>query len=99
MTKSFVRIKAGAYRTTDVSGMTFELVDQYKKTAKGGYVTVKNAGTFPGFPDEIRIKVDSVASYEFVASDAVEAQVVVQHEHETDEQAIDRKSTRLNSSH
>ena len=90
MTKSFVRIKAGAYRTTDVSGMTFELVDQYKKTAKGGYVTVKNAGTFPGFPDEIRIKVDGVASYEFVASDAVEAQVVVQHEHETDEQAMTR---------
>ena len=67
MSKSaFVRIRAGAYRTTDVTGQVFQLVEQYKSTAKGGYVTVKNGGKFPGFPDEIRIKVDGVAGYEFV---------------------------------
>jgi hypothetical protein len=67
MSKSaFVRIKSGAYRTTDVSGQVFQLVEQYKSTAKGGYVTVKNSGKFPGFPEDIRVKVDGVASYEFV---------------------------------
>ena len=67
MSKSaFVRIRAGAYRTTDVTGQVFQLVEQYKSTAKGGYVTVKNGGKFPGFPEDIRIKVDGVASYEFV---------------------------------
>jgi hypothetical protein len=69
MSQAFIRIRSGAYRTTDVAGMTFELVEQYKQTAKGGYVTVKNAGAFPGFPDEIRIKVDGIAAYEFVSGE------------------------------
>jgi len=71
MSQAFIRVRSGAYRTTDVSGMTFELVEQYKKTAKGGYVTVKNSGKFPGFPEEIRVKVDGIASYEFVGGDFV----------------------------
>jgi hypothetical protein len=66
MSTAFVRIKAGAYRTTDVSGQVFRLVEQYKSTAKGGFVTVKNGGKFPGFPEDIRIKVAGVAAYEFV---------------------------------
>lgn len=87
MSKAFIRIKSGAYRTTDVSGMTFELVEQYKKTAKGGYVTVINGGAFPGFPDEIRVKVDGVASYEFVSGEfvsKVEEDKTVQVESEED---------------
>ena len=67
MSQSFIRIKAGAYRTTDVSGQVFQLIEQYKSTAKGGFVTVKNGGKFPGFPEDIRIKVSGVAAYEFVA--------------------------------
>ena len=63
---SFVRIKSGAYRTTDVSGRVFQLVEQYKSGAKGGYVTVKNGGQFPGFPEDIRVKVNSMSDYEFV---------------------------------
>ena len=66
-TTAFVRIKAGAYRNTDVSGKTFQLVEQFKMTHKGGYVTVKNGGRFPGFPDEIRVKVGGLKDYEFVA--------------------------------
>ena len=66
MSNAFVRIKAGAYRTTDVSGRVFQLVEQYKAGVKGGYVTVKNGGQFPGFPEDIRVKVDGVTSYEFV---------------------------------
>jgi hypothetical protein len=53
----------------------FQLVEQYKSTAKGGYVTVKNGGKFPGFPEDIRVKVDGVASYEFVTEG--DADVVV----------------------
>ena len=53
MNQSFIRIKTGAYRTTDVSNQVFQLVEQYKLTAKGGYVTVKNSGKFPGMPEDI----------------------------------------------
>ena len=67
MSTAFVRVKSGAYRATDVSGQVFQLVEQFKQTAKGGYVTVKNGGKFPGFPEDIRIKVDGMTAYEFVA--------------------------------
>ena len=67
MTVSFIKIKNGAYRTTEVSGQVFQLVEQYKNTAKGGYVTVKNGGKFPGFPEDIRVKVASMSDYEFVS--------------------------------
>ena len=64
---SFIRIKSGAYRTTDVSGQIFQLVEQFKTTAKGAYVTVKNGGKFPGMPVEIRVKVDAMSDYDFVS--------------------------------
>ncbi|HET8688311.1 MAG TPA: AAA family ATPase [Methanosarcina sp.] len=67
MATAFVRIKAGAYRSTDVSGQAFQLVEQFKVTGKGGYVTVMNGGKFPGFPDNIRVKVDSAKQYEFIS--------------------------------
>jgi hypothetical protein len=72
--QAFIRIKSGMYRTQSANGKVFALVEQYKKTAKGGYVTVANGDTFPGFPDEIRIKVDGPGDYEFVTgTDAVVA--------------------------
>jgi len=67
MSQTFVRVKAGAYRATDVSGQVFQLVEQFKQTAKGSYVTVKNGGKFPSFPEDIRVKVDSMTDYEFVS--------------------------------
>ena len=66
MKNAFIRIKNGVYRHTDVSRRTFQLVEQFKQTAKGGYVKVKNGNQFPGFPDEIRIKVSGMTDYEFV---------------------------------
>jgi hypothetical protein len=66
MSNAFVRIKSGAYRTTDVSGKVFQLVEQFKSGVKGGYVTVKNGGQFQGFPEDIRVKVNGVSDYEFV---------------------------------
>ena len=67
MSVSFIRIKTGAYRTTDVSNQVFQLVEQYKLTAKGGYVTVKNGRRFPGMPEDIRVKVEGMSDYEFVS--------------------------------
>jgi len=66
MSQAFIRIKAGTYRNSDVSGQVFALVEQYKQGANGGFVTVKNGNRFPNFPEDIRIKVDSMVDYEFV---------------------------------
>jgi hypothetical protein len=71
MSAAFIRIKLGSYRGNSVNGMSFALVEQYRSTPKGGYVTVLNSGTFPGFPDEIRVKVNGPADYEFVNGDTV----------------------------
>ena len=98
MTVSFVRIKSGAYRTTDVSGQVFQLVEQYKFTAKGGYVTVKNGGRFPGMPVDIRVKVEGMSDYDFVSeTEFVEAgntpvkeAVALEVSAESDEEVIAR---------
>ena len=66
MSQAFIRIKAGAYRHFDVTGKVFQLVEQFKLTHKGGFVTVKNGNNFAGFPENIRIKVDGMTAYEFV---------------------------------
>ena len=72
MSQATIRIKSGMYRTFDAAGKVFALVEQYKRTAKGGYVTVVNGGAFEGFPDEIRIKVEGPSDYEFVSSEAAQ---------------------------
>jgi hypothetical protein len=91
MSNAFVRIKAGAYRTTDVSGRVFQLVDQFRSGAKGGYVTVKNGGQFPGFPEDIRVKVNNMSDYEFVAEGDVAIPECIQAEvasQQTDEERM-----------
>ena len=88
---SFIRIKSGAYRTTDVSGRVFQLVEQYKAGAKGGYVTVKNGSQFPGFPEDIRVKVNSMSDYEFVTEgDEVIPEFIVEEvaSQQTDEERM-----------
>ena len=98
MSSSFIRIKTGAYRTTDVSGRVFQLVEQYKFTAKGGYVTVKNGNQFPGFPEDIRVKVEGMSDYEFVSeaefveagNEPVAEVVALETASETDEAVIER---------
>ena len=77
MSQAFIRIKAGAYRHFDVSGKVFQLVEQFKPGVKGGFVTVKNGNNFPGFPEDIRIKVDSMTAYEFVPDDEASQFVTV----------------------
>ena len=103
MSNAFIRIKSGAYRTTDVSGQVFQLVEQYKDTAKGGYVTVKNGGAFPGFPNEIRIKVDGMSAYDFASEDeylaagntSVAEQDTTDSSVETDAEVVERIRTRF----
>lgn len=99
---SFIRIKSGAYRTTDVSGRTFQLVDQYKTGAKGGYVTVKNGGQFPGFPEDIRVKVNSMSDYEFVTEGDVAVAECIQAEvasQQTDEERMAEIAERFDILH
>ena len=98
MTVSYIRIKSGAYRTTDVSGQVFQLVEQFKQTAKGSYVTVKNSGRFPGFPEDIRVKVEGMADYDFVSEQEfveagntpVKEAIALEVAQETDDEVIER---------
>lgn len=98
MTVSFIKIKNGAYRTTEVSGQVFQLVEQYKNTAKGGYVTVKNGGKFPGFPEDIRVKVEGMSDYEFVSeaefveqgNTPIAEAIALETVQESDEEVIER---------
>ena len=91
MSQATILVRNGTYRNKSVANMAFELVEQYKKTANGGHVTVKNNNTFPDCPDTIRIKVDGVGSYEFVTGNADYAPAAsVAVTAESDEQVIER---------
>ncbi len=73
-----IRIRKGTYRNQAVKGQVFELVEQYKRTATGGFVTVRNGDNFPGFPDTIRVKVAGVDAYEFVSGEDAVAEPKVE---------------------
>jgi hypothetical protein len=89
MSQACIRIKAGAYRHFDVTGRVFQLVEQFKSGTKGGFVTVKNGNNFPGFPEDIRIKVDSMTAYEFVADDEAKQFVDLSTVEQADAQSDD----------
>ena len=94
-----IRVKQGSYRNNSVAGQVFELVEQYKTGAKGGFVTVRNGGAFPGFPETVRIAVTSPADYEFVTGDVQAERQVVEAVTETDEEAIVRIRERFDILH
>ncbi len=81
---STVRIVSGSYRNTPVKGDVFTLVKGYQLGAKGGFVTVKNEGQFPGRPNEIRVNVDNQESLEFLSGKNVEPKAETAQETETD---------------
>ena len=94
---STIRIVSGSYRNTPVKGEVFTLVKGYQLGSKGGFVTVKNEGQFPGRPNQIRVVVDNQESIEFLSGrDKVSLEQtkepVVQ---ESDEQAMDRIKERF----
>ena len=89
---STVRILSGSYRNDTIKGKVFTLVKGYQLGTKGGFVTVKNEGQFPGRPDQVRVNVDNQSMIEFVSGrDAVK----VETPKETDEEAMNRIASRF----
>ena len=91
---STVRIVSGSYRNDPIKNQVFTLVKGYQLGTKGGFVTVKNDGQFPGRSNELRIQVDNQHALEFISGDtpAVEASIT---ETETEQQAMDRIGSRF----
>jgi hypothetical protein len=89
---STVRIVSGSYRKTPVTNQVFTLIKGYQLGAKGGFVTVKNEGQFPGRSDELRIQVDNMQCIDFNSGDTpvIETQVT-----ETETEAVDRIASRF----
>jgi len=55
-----VTVLRGSYRNTNIRNQTFRLIGDVKDSAKGGFVIkVANEGSFPGFPEEVKIKINS----------------------------------------
>ena len=90
---STVRIVSGSYRKAPITNQVFTLVKGYQLGAKGGFITVKNEGQFPGRSDELRIQVDNQQAIEFVSGDTP---IVTQEvETETETEAMDRIASRF----
>jgi len=93
-----VVIRSGEYRKQDVSGMKFTLVRDFQTDSKGGNVVVSNDGVFPGMPDQIRIRVDSIDDIEFTGDRPVTQQDRVlefKKPEETDDEVMDRIEQRF----
>ncbi len=94
-----VVIRKGTYRNQDVSGMSFVLVRDFQTDARGGNVVVANNGIFPGFADEIRIRVDGIDDIEFNGEKTLnqgnKLKVVPQVKQESDEEVMDRIEQRF----
>ena len=93
-----VLIRNGEYRRQDVSGLRFTLLRDFQTDAKGGNVVVANDGTFPGMPEQIRIRVDSIEDIEITGARSVSKQdkvVEFKKPEETDEQVMDRIEKRF----
>ena len=93
-----VLIRNGEYRKQDVSGMSFTLLRDFQTDARGGNVVVANDGVFPGMPDQIRIRVDSIEDIEISgAKVTAQADKVLEFKkpEETDEEVMDRIERRF----
>lgn len=90
---STVRILSGSYRNQPVTGDVFTLVKGYQLGSKGGFITVKNEGQFPGRPDEIRVNVDKQDSIEFLSGKP--SAHVKETCTETETEAMDRIASRF----
>ena len=105
---AIIEMREGTYKIrgqdTSMAGFRFELVEQYKEGANGGYVTVNGGSVYPpnpGIPDRgIRIRCTNKDSYVVVsgvpatpAGDKSLEQIKISDEavaHETDEEIIER---------
>lgn len=88
-----VVIHRGTYRNMPVQEVQFALVKDLTQGHRGNFVTVKNEGQFPGFPEEVRVAVESMQDFTVVGNgEAREPAVVVRAGPvvESDEQVITR---------
>jgi hypothetical protein len=93
-----VLIRNGSYRKQDVSGQRFALVRDFQTDSKGGNIVVANNGTFPGYADNIRIRVDSIEDIEFTGERGLSKQdkvVEFKKPEETDEEVMARIEQRF----
>lgn len=88
---NIVRITSGSYRNAPVKGEVFQLVKGYQLGSKGGFVTVKNEGQFPGRPSEIRVQLDNQECMEFLSG----KESKVETPSETETEAMDRIANRF----
>ena len=89
---STIRIKSGSYRKINVKNEVFTLIKGFQVGVKGGFVTVKNEGQFPGWGDTVKVNVDKQDSIEFL-SGKPSAHVDVVTESEVE--AMDRIASRF----
>ena len=89
-----VVIRKGTYRNQDVSGMCFTLLRDFQTDTRGGNVVVENNGVFPGFSDQIRIRVNGINDIEFhgdkTMRQATTLKFTPQVKQETEEEAMAR---------
>ena len=93
-----VLIRNGEYRKQDVSGMMFTLLRDFQTDARGGNVVVSNDGVFPGMPEQIRIRVDSIEDIEITGDRSVtqtDRIVEFKRPEETDDEVMDRIEKRF----
>ena len=94
-----VLIKRGVYRNQPIVNTQFTLVKDFSSSAKGNFVTVENGDHFPGFPDEIRVKLDSIEDIEITGGSVSRSEKVVEFKQsvkqETDEEIMDRIEQRF----
>ena len=99
---SVIRVLNGTYRGYTIQNSEFELVSGFQSGARGSYVTVRNAGTFPNCPDTIRIRVDNIADVEYTNGMTTDNTVKFEQPAkptETDEEAIARIRERFDILH
>ena len=89
---STIRIKSGSYRKIDVKNEVFTLIKGFQVGVKGGFVTVKNEGQFPGWGDTVKVNVDKQDSIEFLSGKPSANVSVVT---ETEVEAMDRIASRF----
>jgi hypothetical protein len=91
---STIRVINGTYRGYNIVNTEFELVSGFQTGSKGGYVTVKNNGTFAKCPDTIRIRVDNISDIEYTSGTILKDNTIpfeaAQAAVETDEDAMTR---------
>ena len=94
-----VSFRSGTYRNQDVAGMSFALVRDFVTDARGGNVVVANDGQFPGYADQIRIRVNSIDDIQFQGERLVSQPNTVKFApvaaQESDEEIMDRIEQRF----